>query len=260
VILLAILFLALRSQSIVDAKSLRTGSRSAQRSGLRFLTEDWDELTPRKSLASYNRLMNRDLFKPIVGVAQGAGGEGEWSATLGVLPLGVKGLGLLPSADGFSQDLIGGSYVTQNTMGPWAYVGFSTEDGVPFALLEDKSNHQGRRVQAGDKVEGATALSVARQGIRFIKGESRILLAFSDAMETKKAGNAPKAESKPAAGPANGAPPPNNAPQPPNNPQRVASSPNAGAKPGGPVAMKRETAPQGAAATSSVTVSVATPR
>jgi hypothetical protein len=176
---------------------------------------------------TYNRLRERDLFRPLL-TAKKSGISVDETA-VGVFPLnGIGGLPPIGKGDLFAVPK--GEIVTQKTLGNWIYVGYSSANGMPTALVENKTDHQGQMVQAGDRLEDATVVSVSPQGIRFLKSDKGILLVITNPADLAKEAASKAAKVAQAAPPGgNGAP----APPPQGNPAPSGPSPN-GPPPGGP--------------------------
>jgi hypothetical protein len=147
-----------------------------------------------RSLASYARLRQRPLFKPLVKTNTGSAVTGD--GTLGILPLDgltglpPMGLGLFPS---------GKPLPVQPTLGPWTYVGYASVDGSAGAVLENKSDHKGRSIQIGDVIEEATVTGISPENVRLTRKGKSFLLKKTDPTEPAKVATVPA--------PASGAPP-----------------------------------------------------
>jgi hypothetical protein len=180
-----------------------------------------------KIAETYNRLRERDLFRPLI-TTKKSGISVEENA-IGVFPLsGIGGLPPLGKGDLFA--IPKGPLVSQKTLGPWIYVGYSSANGAPTALVENKTDHQGQMVQAGDRLEDATVVSVSPQGVRFLKSDKGILLLITNPADLAK--DAAKTGAKVAQGPSpngNGSP----SPPPQGGPPPSGPGPN-GPSPGGP--------------------------
>jgi hypothetical protein len=167
---------------------------------------------------TYNRLRERDLFRPLVSAKKSGISVDE--SDVGVFPIGgIGGLPPLGKEDFFA--LPKGPLTSQKTLGDWIYVGYSSEDGAPTGLVEKKTDHQGQMIRAGDRLDDATVVSVSPEGVRLIKSDKGIVLAITNPADLAK--EAAKSAAKVAQGPSpNGkgspAPPAPGGPPPGSNP------------------------------------------
>lgn len=212
-----------------DRNSVRSSGEADAAPSLRDL-----ESSPLpRPLATYNRLRQRNLFRPLVSDAPAPSALAPLEAPLGLLPMSA-GVGGLPPA-GSSPFVLSGKgkpLPSQKSLGPWTFVGYVTEDGVPKAVLENKKERLGRGVGVGDRVEGAMVTGISRSSIRLMRNDQAFLLLLVDPLEAAKNAPSPPAVGGPGAAPGS---PPSGPPKPggptPAGPAGSPPPPNSGGPP-----------------------------
>ena len=226
--LVAFVFLAPSPSSKIGAASLQrnSGSSSASQTGEVIDPAVSHERNgpSHRALAAYHRLSSRNVFRPLLSRSLSlnpanqpvSGPPRVPGAPLGLLPIGVDVSHLPPGSGRFFGPGSESALPVQQSLGPWTYAGYSSEDGVPSAVLENKAKREGRAVHIGDRVEGARVVGISRESIRFLKEGKAFRLVLMDAMEALKtakpptpgAATAPGSPPSPSGTPAPGSPAP----------------------------------------------------